>query len=86
MTRMNADRGVRLALDGFAGELACGFVGVPQREHAGLDLLFRVVTALVALGQPGHRQRQRKQVDELAVAALLFVRVHGGCSRFGWSV
>ena len=62
-------------LDQLAPKLPGELVRVAQSDQATLELILVIVTARFATWQTGQFQGQWKQVQELAVTALLFIRV-----------
>jgi len=60
----------KLLLNTFAGDLPGAPPCMAYRCEPCLDLLFAKVSATLAFGQTCERQRQREQVEKLAVAPL----------------
>ena len=72
------ERAPCLLLDALACDLARIPPCVSQSDQAALELLFGEVPTRFTAGQPGDLYGQREQIQELAVAPLLFVRVSHG--------
>ena len=64
-------------MNAFARDLASTAPGMANGSKAGLDLLFGEIAATLAFRQAGKGQRERKQVEELAVAPLNVRRLAG---------
>ena len=64
--------------DGFLGEGPCRAIRMANGKQPGLNLLFAVVLARLAVRQTSQGERERQEVEELTIAVLLIGRIRHG--------